>query len=112
MMGTVMPATPLVLSAARHKQGAVILEGGDPRALVYGETFEEASARAAQIVKRDNAYPELVEALRVLAPLLNQVPVFQLDDGKASVKAVRLAGKFVEAKNNAEALLHKLGEAS
>ena len=51
---------------------------------------------------------ELVAALRELMPLLDQVPVFQLDDGKSSVKAVRLAGKFMDATKNARALLAKV----
>lgn len=46
-----------------------------------------------------------LSALRDLVNVCEGVPVFQLDDGKASVKAVRLAGKFMKAINAAKAVI-------
>lgn len=47
----------------------------------------------------------LRKALQELTDLGEHVPVFQLDDGKSSVKAVRLAGKFTAAMRKARAAL-------
>ncbi len=53
------------------------------------------------------AAPELLEALKVLVKLGDLVPVFQLDNGKSSVKAVRLAGDFIGAMDAARATIAK-----
>lgn len=53
------------------------------------------------------AAPELLEALTLLRDLGENVPIFQLDGGKSSVKAVRLAGKFTGAMDKARAALVK-----
>lgn len=60
------PATGLALavSAARHKQGTIILEDGQPLALVYGETFDKSQQDAAYLVHAARAYPRLVAALQ------------------------------------------------
>jgi hypothetical protein len=68
------------------------------------------AADAEYLTHAANAYPLLVGALRTLTALCDNVPIFQLDDGKASVKAVRLAGKFTDAHRVAAALLRELGE--
>lgn len=59
----------------------------------------------------------LLPALVRLTELCEHVPVFQLDNGKSSVKAVRLAGTFVGALDEAKAAIaktlhpsYKLGE--
>jgi hypothetical protein len=71
---------------------------------------EEAKDVLVEIQRRALAYPRLVEALRDLAAICDNVPIFQLDRGKASVKAIRLAGKFTTAHSAAKALLRSLGE--
>ena len=50
---------------------------------------------------------ELLAALKALHELGAHVPIFQLDDGKSSVKAVRLAGKFTGAMDAARAAIEK-----
>lgn len=94
---------------------AALTTGSGKRVAVFRDSakadmFEEISRRA-------NAYPQLVEdrrrlvdALRDLTAICDNVPVFQLDDGKTSVKAVRLAGKFTASHTSARALLRSLGE--
>jgi len=72
-----------------------------PRAVLLGN--------AAQLLTKQE---RAVKALRVLTGLCENVPVFLLDDGKATVKAIRLAGKFTGAMNVSRAVLHELGEAS
>lgn len=49
--------------------------------------------------------PAMLDALQKLADLCEHVPVFQLDDGKVSVKAVRRAGKFTGAMADARAAI-------
>jgi hypothetical protein len=61
-------------------------------------------------LKAQNA--ELLAALMALVEKCEAVPVFQLDGGKASVKAVRMAGKFVGAMDNARAAIAKARSAS
>lgn len=86
--------------------------------LVYSNRADEIIAtfkrgrNADYYAHAANAYPQLVEALRVLTELCENVPIFQLDDGKASVKAVRLAGKFTGAMDVSRALLRELGESA
>jgi hypothetical protein len=48
---------------------------------------------------------ELLAALEGLVELCEHVPVFQLDGGRSSVKAVRRAGKFVGALDTARAAI-------
>lgn len=109
------PATPLpeclaVLKTTPHGNGykmRFVCACGDPRDPTH---CPRTLALNAERDRRAKAYTKLVKALRDLAPLLDRVPVFQLDDGKSSVKAVRLAGKFTEATRNARALLREIGE--
>lgn len=60
---------------------------------------------------RDHA-DDLAEALRELLKLCDNVPVFQLDGGKSSAKAVRLAGKFMTARDTAQRVLSDYDEAT
>lgn len=60
---------------------------------------------AAQLLAKQE---RAVKALRVLTELCENVPIFQLDDGKVTVKAVRLAGKFTGAMNVSRAILGEL----
>ena len=46
-------------------------------------------------------------ALENLTALCDNVPIFQLDGGKSSVKAVRLAGKFTAAVKQARDALNE-----
>ena len=79
---------------------------------VMGMDFQKLTHHEVQeVCRRSNEYSKLVDALRKLTDLCDHVPVFQLDDGKASVKAVRLAGKFTGAHRTSRALLRSLGEA-
>lgn len=50
---------------------------------------------------------EMIATLEQFVELGEHVPIFQLDDGKSSVKAVRLAGKFMGAMDKARALIAK-----
>jgi hypothetical protein len=104
------PATPLPWThqATRKPMMPLVAANGEWISSPYNRVGDiedfEYIAHAA------NAYPKLVAALRTLTALCDNVPVFQLDDGKASVKAVRLAGKFTDAHRVAAALLRELGE--
>ena len=100
---------PLTVGTRDADTGGIFIRGNRPGniACVYGA---DASSYAAYIVHACNAYSKLVETLRALMPLLDQVPVFQLDGGKSSVKAVRLAGQFMAATKTAHAILSELGE--
>lgn len=69
--------------------------------LVPGDEHLEADSRLIA------AAPDLLAALRGLADLCENVPVFQLDGGRASAKAVRLAGDFTRAMEVARAAIAK-----
>ena len=71
---------------------------------VYDSPKAQLLSDAAQTIQR------LQRNLRALTDICDNVPIFQLDQGKASVKAVRLAGKFTGAHTAARALLAELGE--
>ncbi len=90
--------------AGEHTKGLIHLrhlsDGSfNPRYVAALETHRDALAAQNR---------ELVEALGKLVELGDHVPVFQLDDGKSSVKAVRLAGKFMNSMAAARALLAKV----
>lgn len=79
----------------------------------YQPADRSLDAISKLLVERDRLVAfnrELVEALETLADLGDCVPIFQLDDGKATVKAVRLAGKFTGAMKQARAVLAKARE--
>lgn len=88
------------ISAADHSYVCLVGTPGQ-------EYVNRIRADAARIVLCWNSHDELVAALEALADLGEAVPVFQLDDGKSSVKGVRLAGKFMDAMKNARAALAK-----
>jgi hypothetical protein len=81
------PATPLPLEAVPHRDP----DEGDPMAVVYCDTFEQAVQTADYITRAANAYPQLIEALR---DVLRQVKAYE--------------GQH----DNLRALLHELGEGS
>ena len=77
----------------RHIVGGVVIHGSTD---VYS---------VSDRLRAENA--RLREALQALADICDNVPMFQLDHGKSSVRAVRLAGKFVAAHRAArDALAH------
>ena len=107
------PATPLPFSLEEVRPEPTHMYAtirGSDRTIPIRVSGPNASQDATYVVIAANAYPKLVEALRALNAICDNVPVFQLDEGKASVKAVRLAGKFMDATRNASALLRELCE--
>ncbi len=95
---------------------AVVTQMG--QAICYGEDAQHAkriadgmNAQLAELVSLRALNAELVAALRQLTELSDHVPVLQLDNGRQSVKAVRLAAKFMAARNMARTVLDKAGAA-
>ena len=83
-----------------------------PNPLNLLECLRDDYQKATTALKRLAAENRrLREVLAELVEMCDHVPIFQLDNGKASVKAVRLAGKFTVAMDKARAALKGSEEA-
>lgn len=104
METTNRPGTPLPWRAARMEGGRrLALVNKDGGLITYLDCQED---RAAYLVHAANAYSKLMEALRSLWIAARTRPVFSGD----GVNAVREAGKFMKALEEARAVLDECEE--
>jgi hypothetical protein len=82
---------------------ALGLEGA---AIGFARQVWAAAVSTEQMNLRDER-KRLLAALVTLTELCEHVPVFKLDSGKSSVKAVRRAGEFMAALDGAKAAISK-----
>lgn len=104
------PATPMPERTTQYYACKHGIPGGCQFCNVTQQSAMPFRRTPDVIAKLESDRGRLIEALGALAELGDHVPVFQLDHGKSSVKAVRLAGKFVGALNTARSLLRELEE--
>ncbi len=98
---------------SKHTPGPWTIVGADRFATgIWGPKAEDVVPATSAPMLQANARliaaaPDLLEALKVLHAAGNTVSPLSGDYGNASVKAVRIAGKFMAAMEKAEAAIAK-----